>query len=74
MTTTELTVEAGKTAEIEYAITGDMSIQWTSDNMDVACVMGGVVYGMTTGNATITATTRNGNTATCTVTVTEATE
>ena len=74
MTTTELTVAAGATAEIEYAITGDMSIQWTSDNMDVACVVGGTVYGMTAGMATITATTRNGNTAACTVTVTEAAE
>ena len=71
MTTTELTVAVGATADIEYSITGDMSIQWTSDNMDVACVMGGTVYGMTAGTATITATTRNGNTATCTVTVTE---
>ena len=71
LTTTELTVAAGATAEIEYTIAGDLSIQWTSDNMDVACVMGGVVYGMAAGTATITATTRNGNTATCTVTVTE---
>lgn len=62
------------TASIGYTVTGDQSIQWTSDNMDVACVMGGTVYGMTGGTATITATTRNGNTATCTVTVTEAAE
>ena len=61
----------GSTVDIGYTITGDLSIQWTSDNMDVACVMGGKVYGMTTGTATITATTRNGNVATCTVTVTE---
>lgn len=65
------TVAVGGTVDIEHSITGDLSIQWTSDNMDVACVMGGKVYGMTAGTATITATTRNGNTATCTVTVTE---
>lgn len=76
-TTVELTdgstveVEAGKTAPLVVAKTGDLSSQWTSDNEDVACVMGGVVYGMTPGTATITATTRNGNTASCVVTVTE---
>lgn len=70
ITTTELFVAVDATANIEYSITGDQSIQWTSDNMDVACVMGGVVYGMSEGSATITATTRNGNIATCTVTVT----
>ena len=68
------TCTVGGTVDIGYTITGDMSIQWTSDNMDVACVMGGTVYGMTAGTATITATTRNGNTATCTVTVTEASQ
>lgn len=62
-------VTVGGTADIGYTITGDLSIQWTSDNMDVACVMGGTIYGMTEGTANITATTRNGNTATCSVTV-----
>jgi len=65
------TCTVGSTVDINYTITGDLSIQWASDNMDVACVMGGKVYGMTSGTATITAKTRNGNTATCTVTVTE---
>ena len=63
-------VAVGATVDIGYTITGDQSIQWTSSDMDVACVMGGTVYGMSTGTATITATTRNGHTATCTVTVT----
>lgn len=63
-------VAVGATASIGCTVTGDMSIQWTSDNMDVACVMGGTVYGMAAGTATITAKTRNGKTATCTVTVT----
>lgn len=65
------TVAVGSTVDIPHTITGDLSIQWTSDNMDVACVMGGTVYGMTAGTATITAKTRNGNTASCVVTVTE---
>lgn len=63
-------VAVGSTADIGYTITGDQSIQWTSSNMDIACVMGGTVYGMSAGTATITATTRNGHTATCAVTVT----
>lgn len=70
LTTTELSVAVGATADIEYSIEGDLSIRWTSDNPAVACVMAGTVYGMTAGTATITATSRNGNTATCTVTVT----
>lgn len=65
------TVAVGNTVDIGYTITGDLSIQWTSDNMDVACVMGGKIYGMAAGTATITATTRNGQTASCVVTVTE---
>lgn len=63
-------VSVGGTASIGHNITGDQSIQWTSSNEGVACVMGGVVYGMTAGTATITAKTHNGNTARCTVTVT----
>ena len=66
------TLSVGNTANIGYTITGDQSIQWTSSDMDVACVMGGTVYGMSAGTATITATTRNGNTAACAVTVTSA--
>lgn len=64
------TVAVNATVSINYEVTGDLSIQWTSDNMDVACVMGGVVYGMAEGAATITAKTRSGKTSTCTVTVT----
>lgn len=63
-------VAVGGTVPIGYTVDGDLSIQWTSDNMDVACVMGSTVYGMAAGTATITAKTRSGKTATCTVTVT----
>lgn len=64
------TVAVGSTVDISKTITGDLSTQWTSSNMDVACVMGGRVYGMSAGTATITAKARSGATATCTVTVT----
>lgn len=63
-------VAVNGTADIGYTREGDLSIQWTSDNPDVACVMGGTVYGMAAGTATITAKTRSGKTAACTVTVT----
>lgn len=63
-------VTVGGTASIGYTVTGDQSVQWTSDNMDVACVLGGRVYGMAEGTATVTAKTRSGKTAACTVTVT----
>lgn len=62
-------VQVNGTADVEYTVTGDQSVQWTSSNMDVACVMGGTVYGMSSGQAVITAKTRSGKTATCTVTV-----
>lgn len=62
-------VSVGSTADINYTVTGNLSLQWTSSDYSVACVMGGKVYGISQGTATITAKTRNGNTATCTVTV-----
>jgi len=64
-------VAVGSTATIDYTVSGNLSLQWTSSDYTVACVMGGVVYGIGEGTATITATTRNGHTAICTVTVTE---
>lgn len=60
----------GGLASIDYTVDGDLSIQWTSDNPDVACVMSGLIFGMAAGTANITAKTRSGKTATCTVTVT----
>lgn len=68
---TSTTLLVNNTEDLIATTTGDSSVAWTSDNMDVACVMGGKVYGMTAGTAIITATTRNGHTATCEVTVTE---
>lgn len=69
----EITVAVGSTVEITPTTTGNHTNAWTSSDNSVACVLGGVVYGMAVGTAVITCTTHNGNTATCTVTVTEAT-
>ena len=63
-------VTVGGTADIGYTVTGNLSLQWTSSDYTIACVMGGKVYGISQGTATITAKTRKGNTATCIVTVT----
>lgn len=68
---TTATVAVGATVEITPTTTGNHTNAWTSSDNSIACVLGGVVYGMAAGTATITAKTRNGNTATCTVTVTE---
>ena len=68
---TTATVVVGSTVTITPTTTGNHTNAWTSSDNSIACVLGGVVYGMAAGTATITATTRNGNTATCTVTVTE---
>lgn len=72
ITESAVEVAVGSTVELTATKSGDLPSQWVSDNTDVACVLGGVVYGMAAGTATITATTRNGNTASCVVTVTEA--
>ena len=70
----EVTVTVGETVDLTVTKTGDLSTQWKSDDTTIATVLGGKVWGMAAGTAIITATTRNGNTATCTVTVKEATE
>jgi uncharacterized protein YjdB len=64
-----VTVAAGNTVALTVSKAGDLSARWASSDIAVACVMGGVVYGIAPGTATITATTRSGNTAACTVTV-----
>lgn len=67
---TTATVAVGSTVEITPTTTGNHTNAWTSSDNSVACVLGGMVYGMAAGTATITAKTHNGNTETCTVTVT----
>ncbi len=49
----------------------DKSIAWSSSNTSVATVSGGVVTAVAKGTATITASSNNGKTATCTITVSE---
>lgn len=66
---TTATVAVGSTVEITPTTTGNHTNAWTSSDNSVACVLGGVVYGMAAGTVTITAKTHNGNTAACTVTV-----
>lgn len=49
----------------------ESNVTWTSSDTKIATVNGGYVTAVNTGNATITATTDNGKTATCTVIVGE---
>ena len=72
---TSASVKQGKTitltATVEPADAVNKNVTWSSNNASVATVSNGVVTGVTTGNAQITATTVDGShTASCTVTVT----
>ena len=68
------TVEAGKRLQLTATVTpdsaADKSVTWTTSAGAVATVSGGIVTGVSAGMATITATTANGLSAVCTVTVT----
>ena len=72
---TSLTLQKGEKQTLTAIITPsnatDKSITWSSSNPDVVQVQKGTVTGISSGTATITATTSNGKKATCTVTVTE---
>lgn len=72
---TSASVKQGKTitltATVEPADAVNKNVTWSSNDASVASVSNGVVTGVTTGNAQITATTVDGShTASCTVTVT----
>lgn len=72
---TSASVKQGKTltltATVAPADATNKNVKWSSDNPSVATVSDGVVTGVETGSALITATTVDGNhTASCTVTVT----
>lgn len=72
---TSASVKQGRTitltATVEPADAANKNVTWSSDNESVATVSDGVVTGVATGTAQITATTVDGNhTASCTVTVT----
>lgn len=57
------------TATVSPSNADNKTVTWTSSNTDIATVYNGVVTGKSVGKATITATNSEGQTATCTVTV-----
>jgi len=73
---TTLTVAVGETATITSTVApanADQSVTWTTSDAKIAKVdETGKVTGVKAGKATITATTANGKTATCAVTVADA--
>ena len=71
---TSLTLTEGEHSQITATITPNnatnKNVSWSSSNTNVATVSNGTVNAVAPGNATITATSEDGNyTATCTVTV-----
>lgn len=72
------TVKTGKTVVLTSTVlpenAKDKTITWTSSNEAVATVSSGVVKGIAPGTATITASTVNGKTAECKVTVIDGSE
>lgn len=56
-------------AGVEPEMSSDKTITWTSSNSSVATVCGGLVEAVGEGSAVITATTANGQTTQCTITV-----
>ena len=70
-----LTLEIGESETLTATIlpnnATDKTVTWTSSDQAVATVANGKITAIGSGNATITATTSNGKTATCIVTVNE---
>ncbi len=78
LNTASATVPKGKTVALTATVTpanaNNTSVTWTSSDDKIAAVNStGVVTGKKAGQATITATTVNGKTATCKITVAEVT-
>lgn len=75
LSATSLSIEKGKTQNLSVTITPsnatNKNITWSSSNTSVATISGGKITAIKAGNATITAKTSNGKTATCKVTVTD---
>ena len=74
ITPVTMTLAAGTAGTITAAVRSvtltDTSVAWTSSDTAVASVSGGIVTALRAGTATITASTADKNTASCTVTVT----
>ena len=72
---TSLTLEIGESETLTATIlpnnATDKTVTWASSDQAVAMVANGKITAIGSGNATITATTSNGKTATCTVTVSD---
>ena len=66
-------VKVGETVSLSYTInpsdTKDKTVTWTSSNESIAQVNGGTITGVNEGECTITVSTKNGKTDTCTITV-----
>ena len=66
-------VKVGETVSLSYTInpsdTKDKTVTWTSENDSIAQVSSGTITGVNEGECTITVTTANGKTDTCTITV-----
>lgn len=60
------------TFTIDPADTKDKTVTWSSSNESIAKVNNGIITGINEGDCTITITTKNGKTDTCTVVVTPA--
>lgn len=71
-----LTVKAGETATLTYTINPDntknKTVSWKSSNDSIAKVNNGTITAINEGDCTITITTKNGKTDTCSITVTKA--
>lgn len=74
----EASVKVGKTITLSSTIlpenTKNRTVTWTSSDESIASVDKGVVKGISPGNAVITASTSNGKTAKCEVTVVDGSE
>ena len=70
-----MTLEIGESETLTATIlpnnATDKTVTWTSSDQAVATIANGKITAIGSGNATITATTSNGKTATCTVTVSD---
>ena len=69
----DVSVKVGETVNLTYTInpsdTKDKTVTWSSSNESIAQVNDGTITGVNEGDCTITVSTKNGKTDTCSVTV-----